>query len=119
MSADATFQVALTGEGAAPAEGASDGRYPRDGSYAELGAEVSGKLKIVVVPVKYDADGSGRIPDVSSAQLERYRKTFLARYPASMVEITARAPLAWSSTIARNGAGFSQDPQRHHPAPEV
>lgn len=108
MSANATFQVALTGEGAAPVEGASDGRYPKDGSYAELGAEVSGKLKIVVVPVKYDADGSGRIPDVSAAQLERYRKTFLSRYPASAVEITARAPLAWSSTIARNGAGFSQ-----------
>ena len=52
----------------------------------------SGTLKVVIVPVKYNADGSGRTPDVSAAQLARYKQMFMARYPAAEVDVTARAP---------------------------
>ena len=69
--------------------------------------ETSGKLKVVIVPVKYDADGSGRTPDVSAAQLALYKQTFMARYPATEVEVTARAPWSYASAISANGTGFS------------
>lgn len=103
------FQVALTADdGEAVAEGEpSAGRFPADGALQDLGVEVSGKLKVVVVPVKYEADGSGRTPDVSTAQLARYQRTLMARYPASEVEVKARAPFAWSQRIAGNGTGFT------------
>ncbi len=107
LTADATFQVAITAEDGVRVDGDSDARWPKDGSQEEVGAQVSGKLKIVVVPIQYNTDGSGRTPDVSAGQLERYRQTFMARYPASEVEITKHAPYPWTTTIAGNGTGFS------------
>lgn len=104
-----SYQVALTGEGGdASLTGDSDGRYPRDGSFEDLGAEVSGKVNVVIVPVEYDADGSGRLPDLGQAQLALYKKTMMAWYPASEIQITTRAPYPWKSRIANNGSGFQE-----------
>jgi len=103
-----TYQVFLTAKDGAVANGTNGARFPQDGGVASLEVEPSGKLKIVVVPVKYEADGSGRVPDTSAAQLERYKKTFMSRYPATEVEITARQPFSWTTAIAPNGSGFSQ-----------
>lgn len=108
LPADVTFQVALTSEDGVDPSTESEARFPQDGTYADLGAKVSGLVRVVVVPVKYQADGSGRTPDVSQAQLDRYKQVMMARYPASEVEVTARAPWTWNSTISANGNGFSQ-----------
>lgn len=102
-----TYQVFLTSKGGKVPTGAHAGRFPKDGGVQALDAQASGKLKIVVVPVKYDFDGSGRTPDVSAAQLERYRTTFMGQYAASEVEVTARAAWSYTSQISGNGAGFS------------
>lgn len=102
-----SYQVLLTAKDGAVPQGANEARFPYDGGVQTLDVQASGKLKIVVVPVKYDADGSGRTPDVSAAQLARYKETFMARYAASDVEVTARAPWSYTSAISRNGAGFS------------
>ncbi len=104
-----TFQVALTaadGERVKDGE-TSEGRFPQDGTFEDLGAKLSGKLKVVLVPVKYDTDGSGRTPDVGLAQLERYKKTLMQLYPTSEVELSTHAPYPWTTTISGNGAGFS------------
>jgi hypothetical protein len=105
-----TFQVALTapdGQKLAAGEG-SRGRYPADGSFQDLGAELAGTLKVVIVPVKYDADRSGRTPDLGPAQLERYKKTLMQRYPTSEVQLSTHEPLPWSQTISASGSGFQQ-----------
>jgi hypothetical protein len=65
-------------------------------------------VKIKFVPVKYDADGSGRLPDTSAAQMERYRSTLYKMYPSSKVTITVRAPLPWSTPIDPAGAGWDE-----------
>jgi hypothetical protein len=108
LTTDATFQVALTSPDGDQVAGSSNARFPRDGSQQRLNAKASGKVKVVVVPVKYDADGSGRVPDVGAAQIELYKKTMMSRYPATDVEITVRAPWSWATPISRNGSGFSQ-----------
>ncbi|HVH41198.1 MAG TPA: M66 family metalloprotease [Labilithrix sp.] len=105
-----TFQVALTApDGDATASTGTDAtaRYPRGGGFESLGAEVSGKLRVVLVPVQYDGDGSGRTPAVGAAQLEAYKKNMMRFFPASDVELTAHAPLAFDSQISSNGNGFS------------
>lgn len=103
-----TFQVALTADdGEAVAEGEESGaRFPLDGSFEDLGAQISGKVKVVVVPIKYEADGSGRTPDVSAGQLELYRETLLRLYPTSEVEMSTRKVYAWDTTVAQNGQGW-------------
>ena len=60
-------------------------------------AQYTGSLKMTIVPVQYDADGSGRMPDISDAQIKRYHDALMAVYPTREVQITVRA--AVSSTI--------------------
>ncbi len=107
LPASVTYQVVLTAKGGTVPTGASDARFPKEGGVQSLDVETSGKLKIVVVPVAYQADGSGRTPDVSATQLDLYKQTFMARYPATDVEVTARAAWSYPSAIAANGSGFS------------
>lgn len=74
-----------------------DARYPADGSDAPLQAQPDpGALRLVLVPVQYDTDGSHRLPDTSPEQLERMRSLLLAVYPATEVELTVREPIQWN-----------------------
>lgn len=102
-----TFKLALTTDDGEVTEGASDAQFPKDGSAADLGLDSSGKLRIVVVPIKYDTDGSGRVADTSAAQIDRYKKTLMSVYPATDVEIKVHAPYSWTTTISGNGTGYS------------
>lgn len=64
-------------------------------------------LKVVVVPVEYTADGSGRLPDTSAAQVARMSEEMRALYPVSEVQVTVRPqPLAWATKIGANGDGW-------------
>lgn len=107
LTKDVTFSVALTMSGGETPGAASPARFPADGTQKNLSANVGGPLKITLVPIKYDYDGSGRTPDITAKQVELYRQTFMAMYPASEVEITVRTPYSWTSQIAGNGTGFS------------
>lgn len=110
IAADTAFSVELlTEKGQTSPSSADAARYPADGA-APLGAIPTGeKLQVMIVPIKYNADGSGRLPDTSAEQLEVYRRQFMRIYPAREVEITVRSePYAWSQPIQRNGSGFNQ-----------
>ncbi len=104
------FQVALTAaDGQAVPEGtAAKGRFPVDGSLGDLGAQVSGKLRVVVVPVRHQVGGTSHTPDVGAAQLALYEQTLMQRYPTSAVELDVHAPITWTQPIYYNGSGFSQ-----------
>ena len=112
VTASAQISVALLSNPGRPEDsaGASDARYPRDGSRFGLGAEENGGLDVVVVPVQYQADGSGRLPDTSDAAMEALREQLLAVYPVApdQLRLRVRAPMPFSSVVARNGAGFSE-----------
>jgi hypothetical protein len=108
IAVDSQYSVSLFAKSGDTTGDASGARYPAGGSTESLDAKGTGEtLKIKIVPVQYNADGSGRLPDVSAAQVERYRAAFYAMYPAKNVEVTVRAPYAWSSAISSNGSGFS------------
>ena len=80
-------------------------RFPEEGSDA-LGAVASGVLKVKLVPVKWDADGSGRVPDISSDMRDLYRANLMSLYPVKDVEISVRDPYAWSETVTAGGDGW-------------
>ncbi len=110
IAADSSFSVSLKTEPGQASAGSSDAaQYPADGSLDTFDAKGTGqKLEVKIVPIKYMADGSGRLPDTSPDQLERYRKGFQRMYPAREVQITVRAPYSWSTAISRDGTGFSE-----------
>ncbi len=100
----AQFKVRLLGQTASAAPNDPPAQYPASPGMASIDVASSSKLKIVLVPVRYNADGSGRLPDVSAATVEEYRKAFLETYPVDAVDISVHAALPWASAIdAENG----------------
>ncbi len=82
--------------------------YPEGGGTTDLGVVAAPRpLKLVVVPVRYDADKSGRLPDTSAEQMDLYRTTLLARYPVAAVDVTVHAPVMSPTAVLPNGSGFS------------
>jgi hypothetical protein len=84
--------------------------YPSaPGAMDPLDAQVTGTLKVTLVPVKYNSDGSGRLPDTSATQLQRYADLFYAMYPIADIEIAVRGQaLNWNSQVASNGSGWGE-----------
>ena len=109
VSADLRWSVKIFDAASSPVAGdRSASLYPASGDTALGALTGAARIKLVIVPVKYMADGSGRVPDTSAAALEKYRSVFMKQYPVANVEISARAPYTWNSTISSSGNGFSQ-----------
>jgi len=78
-----------------------------DDTPARLRVQTVGPLHLRLVPIQYNADGSGRLPDISEAQLARYKTAFEEMYPIPEVIITVDEP--WPTDIpAQTSGGFSQ-----------
>ena len=72
---------------------------------AERGAE---KLRVVIVPVQYGADGSNRLPDTSASIVDAIRKRLLEFYPVPEVVVTVREPVPFSVPISGTGPGWDE-----------
>jgi len=70
-------------------------------------------LRVVLVPIRYQGDGSGRLPDTSEAQLQRYRTWLRRLYPLEELELSVRAePLDIDYPVQTQGwAQMLQDVQ--------
>jgi hypothetical protein len=92
----------------AGSQGTPGAKYPAGDSAESLDAQSTGaQLKVVLVPFRYQTDGSGRLPDTSEPQLEIYRTALYEIYPAAKVDVTVHAPYTFSrATIRSNGDGF-------------
>ncbi len=85
----------------------SSSMWPASGM-ATLGEEnMGGPLQLVIIPIRYNADGSGRLPDTSDTQIQRFLDAFYGKYPVDNVEITVENPVDWASTVAATGSGWS------------
>lgn len=107
---DTKFSIALREKTGNKTVTTSDAQWPTDGTTASLGVVSTGpQLKIVIVPIQYNTDGSGRLPDTSPTQIQRYKDIFGAMYPVPTVDVTVRAqgPVPVSFTVASNGTGIS------------
>ena len=65
-------------------------------------------LKVRFVPVRYESDGSGRLPQLDEKTLEEYRRTLFKLYPVSAVEIDVRSELRWPLPVWADGAGWDR-----------
>lgn len=106
MVADAAWSVALVqADGEAVPEGVpSEARWPPAGGAVALApVEDPGGLHVVLVPVRYDRDGSGRLPAIDDEQLTIYRDLLQALYPVTEIQFTLHEPLPWSRPLRWNG----------------
>ena len=86
-----------------PNEGA---RWPAV-DLADLGARQVGALKVVIVPIRYDTDGSMRLPDTSPAEVEKFKEALLATYPISATDLTVHAPMKTMRNLGAQGTNWS------------
>src|SRR5690606_30385090 len=104
LAPGATMEVVLRDENASDATV----RYPEEPSERlSLGVgPLAPTLRVTFVPVKYEGDGSGRMPDLSAAAVENYKNTLYKMYPASKVDVTVRSELRWPLKVLPDGEGW-------------
>jgi hypothetical protein len=111
LAGDATYSVSLVEAGGSGAAGdATRARWPESGA-AEVGErDLGGELKLRLVPIQYDADGSGRLPDTSETQLELFRQAFTKLYPVppDAIDLQITDPMTWNSAVSSNGTGWDE-----------
>lgn len=66
------------------------------------------KLRVQLVPVKYESDGSDRMPDMSDATLKAYHDALYQLYPVSDIELTTHATLDWPIEVDPMGEGWDK-----------
>ena len=94
--------------------------YPEAGE-EPLRAKASGPLKVKLVPVKWDTDGSGRLPSTDAGTLAYYRDYLYAMYPVTDVQISVRDPFPWAAPVVADGDGWGRGgspASPPHPSPE-
>jgi hypothetical protein len=107
MTAGMAYRVELLQDKSLVTGANSAALYPDSASFATLAVEAVGKLVITLVPIQYDADSSGRLPDTSPAQLQRYEDLFYAMYPVPEVQIHVRPqPFSWDRAVQSDGNGW-------------
>jgi hypothetical protein len=110
VTADLTFSVSLREAVGGTESGDTTGaEYPAGGGKAPLGAkDARGAFRIELVPFKYGADGSNRLPATDAAQVEVYHRRFLGTYPAPDTEIKVHAAVPFMVEFSPEGAGWGE-----------
>jgi hypothetical protein len=102
MTEDLQYSVSLhdvSPPAAAPA-GDPAARFPMDaGGLEEMGARTAGPLRIMLVPYRYQGDGSGRLPVMTDQQLELFQRYMHSFYPASQIEIEVHEPVDYMAQV--------------------
>lgn len=124
---DSTINVFLEGEGIPPGDltwsveivetaGASRVGGNNDGAeYPPRGAirptlpvqDVGESMRIYLMPVEWNYDGSGRLPDTSPIAVDEYRRYMYSIFPVADVEIEVGEPFPWDQGIDGGLGGWS------------
>jgi len=92
-------------EGAATGPGNGDvASTSWDSAVAPDGLDLanSGDITIVIVPVRYNADGSGRLPDTGQSAMDELQERVAALYPTTDVVIRVDPPFEWANVVDGN-----------------
>jgi hypothetical protein len=92
--------------GVAASGDATTARFPAEGVLPMGVSALAPELKVVFVPVQYDADGSGRLPEIAGEHAEAYKQSLYKMYPAASVDVSVRAPLRWPLEVKPDGDGW-------------
>ena len=105
LTATSTISVVVSD----PAAPGDEAKFPADGSALSVGArDDAPTLRVRFVPVRYDQDGSGRVPQLDAATIEAHRRALYAMYPTRNVEVDVRAELPWANAVEARGKGWDE-----------
>lgn len=106
MTSDLGMKVSIhEPSGATVGSVSSSVAFPSQGALA-VGAKSSGTVHLTIVPFKYMADGSGRMPDTSDAHMKALHDIVFAMYPTAKVDLSLREPVNYNNYVS-GGSGWS------------
>jgi hypothetical protein len=80
--------------------------WPAEGLRALAEKSTNGPFRFKVFPIRYDADGSGRLPALGDEEQKDIRYAFLKQYPISGIEFEVGEQIPWTSKVSPNGSGW-------------
>lgn len=83
-------------------------RYPAGGELPMNVGTFLPSLKVKFVPIRYEADGSNRIPAMDERAIDRYRTALYKLYPVTDVDISVREVVPWPLEVRGDGEGWNQ-----------
>jgi hypothetical protein len=87
-------------------DGGEQAVWPAEGSAGIPVAAPEAPVEVVIVPIRYNADGSGRLPNTSPDALETFAARFEAMYPIGEVDVTVAEPFDWDAAVLPGGEGW-------------
>ncbi len=110
ITADAEISVRIEEKpGATPPSGSTDGAvWPATGTTKLAATSSNGNLAVVLVPFRYTADMSNRVPDISAAVVKQIFDGVAAQYPVPAIDVTVHAPVDLATTLAPTGTGWDE-----------
>ena len=99
---DLDFAITLSDEA-----GEELGRHPSGGTDTLAVAGDGRVLELVLVPIQYDFDGSGRVATVDEAVRQKFRDVLWTRYPLADVDVRVTDVLPYSAAVETNGGGWT------------
>jgi hypothetical protein len=109
LTADQVVQGAHVSVEIRDPSGADPGavRYPAEGQLPLAVAELAPTLKVTFVPIRYEADGSNRVPSMDKQTIDAYSAALYRMYPVAAVEISVRDVVPWPLEVRGDGEGWS------------
>ena len=74
----------------------------------DFAAQDAPVLRVQFIPIKYESDGSGRLPTLDAKTVEAYRQSLYKLYPSSKVEVSVHNQLDWGNLVEGDGTGWDQ-----------
>ena len=85
-----------------------DALWPTAGTAPLLATEAGGIVRVVLLPIEYQHDGSGRLPVTTPEQVELMRQRLWQVYPLREVELTVAEPEPSAIEVLADGTGWSE-----------
>jgi len=86
----------------------NNARYPASNADSLDAEAAPGQFRIVIVPVRYLADGSNRTPTTDGETVARFRERMYGMFPLTDLDVSIRqAPLDFENVIGADGQGWS------------
>lgn len=73
-------------------------RVPAEPNPLPLRTRATGPVRVRIVPIRFDGDGSGRMPDYSAEHLSEFASLLVAIFPITHVEMSVREPVGTSAS---------------------
>jgi hypothetical protein len=105
---DSTFRIELWDSRGGPGENGNRHSWPESGEDDLDATSAGGTLKVVVLPIRWDADGSGRLPDTGPEQVELFAALLQRVFPAREVSVELADVFPWDDPVTNAGDGWSE-----------